>query len=98
MTIKDYFGNDVEVKVKKATYQNNGNLAVQLLYHDKEYDFWEPYATLTVNLGKLPDGYAYIDINNVPNGDLFVEENHLGEPTGDYGFSGFCCYPLYKFY
>ena len=38
----------------------------------------------------------YVDINNMPNATYFLEEYELGEPTYDFGFSGFCMYPIYK--
>ena len=47
---------------------------------------------------KLPEDYAYVDTNNMPNAEQFIEENKLGEFVGKYKMSGFCCYPLYKFY
>lgn len=98
MKIKGY-SQEYEVKVNKVTYDSNGNLAVVLDCYDEEFKCWEPYGNLTVNLQeKLPDNYGYIDVNNIPNAEEFIEENHLGEFTGEYGFSGFCCYPLYKFY
>lgn len=97
MKIKGLF-QEYEVKVNKTQYYN-GNLAITLDCYDEEYDFWEPYGNLTVNLDrKLPADQAYVDTNNLPNAEAFIAENHLGEPTGDYGFSGFCCYPLYRFY
>ena len=60
------WGREYEVTVNKTKY-TNGNLAIQLMCYDDEYDFWEPYGNLTVNLDvKLPDGYAYVDVNNMP--------------------------------
>jgi hypothetical protein len=85
--------------MEKTKYCANGNLAIRLLSYDNEWDCWEPCITLTVNLGKkLPKNMAYVDRNNVPNAEEFIHKYKLGEPTGDFGFSGFCCYPLYKFY
>ena len=42
--------------------------------------------------------YAYVDTNNMPNAEDFINENKLGEFAGEYKNSGFCWYPLYKFY
>lgn len=59
----------------------------------------EPYSRLTVNLGnKLPPDTAYIDSNN--NGEEIMNwliEKRLGKPTGNWGHSGFCSYPEFKF-
>ena len=87
------WGEEYEVTVEKTKYGNNGNLAIQLWCDDG------PFATLTVNLNKkLKEGYAYVDINNCPWAEEFIEKNHLGEFADDFGFSGFCIYPLYKFF
>lgn len=92
MTIKDYFGNDVEVKAYKHKYYN-GNLAIQLNCVDGI-----PWARLTVNFDvKLPPDMAYVDTNNCPEGPDFIEENGLGEFAYGFHHSRFCDYPLYKF-
>lgn len=86
-------GENYEVKIEKSNYFTNGNLAVLLTFDDGEED------VLTVNLEeKLPLNQAYVDTNNHPNAEQFIIDNNLGEPLGKYGHSGFCAYPLYKFY
>lgn len=45
----------------------------------------------------MPDYCAYVDINNMPELEKFIEENEIGEFTGLTGRSGFCEYPLYLF-
>lgn len=98
MKIKGW-NQEYEVKIEKTKYMNNGNLAISLICYDDEYKYWEPYGILTVNFDeKLPEDYAYVDTNNMPNAEQFIEENKLGEFVGKYKMSGFCCYPLYKFY
>lgn len=94
------WGMEYEVKVEKSTYAQNGNLAVVLKCYDEEYNYWEPYGSLTINLleEKLPENMAYVDVHNMPNAEAFIEKYHLGEPTNEYGMSGFCVYPLYRFY
>ena len=90
---------EYEVKIEESRYMNNGNLAISLMCYDDEFNFWEPYGRLTVNFDeKLPANHAYVDTNNMPNAEDFINENKLGEFTGKYKISGFCCYPLYKFY
>ena len=94
MIVKDYYGNDVEVIAYKREYLVNDNLAVFLATAHGG----EPWATLTKNLGnKLPEGYAYVDVNNCPWAPDFIEENGLGEFAEGFRHSGFCDYPLYKF-
>ena len=92
MTLRIY-DKEYKVHIKRSTYANNGSLAIQLLEDDGF-----PFATLTVNIDKLPQGYAYLDTNNHPWAEKFVDDNHLGEYTGLYAQSGFCEYPLYRFY
>ena len=93
MTVKDYFGNPIEVLPRLGKYAYTNNLAIRLVTKDGE-----PWATLTVNLDvKLPPDYAYVDINNFDDASVFIEENGLGEWTGGIKQSGFVIYPLYKF-
>ena len=78
-------------------YYPNGSFGIALNSWSEGYA--EPWSTLTINLGyELPPYCAYVDTNN--NGEDIVDwiiENNLGELTGDYGYSGFCKYPLVKF-
>ena len=66
-------------------------------------DLWNdvegPIARLTVCLskkGKISGTESYLDTNNCPWAEQFVEEYNLGEITDDVGFSGFCMYPKVK--
>lgn len=91
MLLKTEYAN-YQVETKKAFY-GNGNLAV-ILENSDGFQIGK----LTVNLGlKLDDGYAYLDTNNLPEGEVFVKEYGLAEFTGKYGRSGYCEYPLYRF-
>ena len=93
MTVKDYFGNPIEVLPRLGKYAQNNNLAIRLITKGGE-----PWATLTVNLDtKLPEDHAFVDINNFDDASVFIEENGLGEWTGGMRHSGYCVYPLYKF-
>ena len=87
-----------EVTIKTNHYCADDSLYVGLV----DVEDGSPVATLTVCLGDAPKGddgveYAYIDTNNCPWGEKFVEDNDLGEFTGMIGHSGFCSYPLYAF-
>lgn len=86
------WNDEYKVDIKKSAYANNDNLAIELIEDDGS-----PFAMLTVNIHKLPYGYAYLDTNNCPWVVDFVEGNNLGEFAGTYGVSGFCVYPLFKF-
>ena len=52
----------------------------------------------TVNFeNKLPKYMAYVDTNDMPYIEEFIEKYRLGTNTGMYMKSGFCKYPLYHF-
>ena len=92
MKVKSY-NETYEVNVYRSAYINNNSLAIVLRETNDM-----PFATLTVNLAeRLPKGYAYVDTNNCPFAEKFIAEYELGKPTGAYGYSGYCRYPLYVF-
>lgn len=79
------------------SYKNNNRLAVCLY---DSYGICD--AVITVNLSEhslIDKEYAYIDTNNYPSIEKdFLEKHRLAEPIGLYARSGYCIYPLYKFY
>ena len=94
LTINGWLG-EVEVFIVKDAYTSNDNTAIQLLCWNDEFGCIEPWATLTVNLEDLPEELCYLDTNNVPNAEEFMQKYGIGSPTGLYTTSGFCTYPLY---
>ncbi len=101
--IKDYFGQEVEVRAKffryevKDLYGNTRSIPGIQLVTDSEYGE-EPYATLTKSFGEFigMKDCAYIDLNNCP---FATELINIGVAC-DTGFSkqsGFCTYPLWYF-
>jgi len=95
---KSRYGTEYELAFEKATYAYFGNLAIEVHCKDKRerYAFWEPYATLTVNLDPVMPNMAYLDSNNVPDLCEFVIDKGWAEKIGE-GTSGFCTYPLVLF-
>lgn len=93
------WGQTYEVIIRTSTYTNNGNLYIGLMCKIVEdYGEWyEPYADITVNVRKLDENCGAVDVNNFPEVENFITDNGLGEFTGDYEFSGFCAYPVYRF-
>ena len=72
-----------------------GGVAIELVCADGE-----PFAMLTVSIDDSPFyayGFAYVDTNNCPWAEDFIEEYGLGVKKDYYGHSGFCDYPLYFF-
>lgn len=87
----DWTGELIDVELVFDKYYANGRTAVQLWCDDG------PYATLSVNLPneRCNEGEFYVDTNNCPWAEEFLEENRIAEWTGAIGFSGYCTYPLY---
>lgn len=96
MELATQWGSTVEVQLYINNYMNNNGLYLGLM--GREDDYFESYGDISVNLGtKAPDYCAYVDLNNMPELEKFIEENDLGEFTGLTQRSGFCEYPLYMF-
>ena len=90
----DQYGDTMDACLVRGSYYD-GSLAVDMIANG--FGDWEPWATLTVNLGVGGEGYAFIDTNNFPWAPAFLEENGLAVPMGVGGQSGYCTYPLYEF-
>ena len=88
---------NTDVTVLRSTYRNNNTLAVFL----NAVEDGEMYAVITVNIDDsdflCDDHTAFVDTNNCPWAEQFIKDNKIGEPTGYYGNSGYCMYPLYVF-
>lgn len=92
------------VKVIVTKYTNPETLAILLKCAESP---WEDFAVITVNLVSSPYGdvkyqdesHAYIDTNNCPWAEEFLQENGIAkpDPRDIYGMSGYCTYPLYEF-
>ena len=86
------------IKLNVAEYAKPRGLAIQMITKADDYDCDEPFEIMTVNLYRLCNSnYAFVDTNNLPEIEKFIEKYKLGKPTGKLKISGFCCYPLYEF-
>lgn len=83
----------------KGNYVSNRSLAIEVLYHDEEYDCDMPFARLTVNLNdkNLKPNQAYVDTNNTGNLIDYLEAEGVAKFAGVCKPSGYCLYPLYEF-
>lgn len=92
------WGETYELAVQITKYVYGDGLAIQLFCVENG-NITEPYATLTVNLSDYPtnESCAYVDTNNFPEAMGLISRYHLGTPTGEFGFSGFCMYPEVRF-
>lgn len=90
---------DHELTVTVCSYAVNKRLAVNLLC--KEDGYWEPYASLTVNLPAEPlrPNEAFVKCFDENQGLMdFILDNKLGKVLpGQEGYSGFCAYPKIAF-
>lgn len=89
------YGTKYKLMFEKTRYVSGG-VAIEVWCAEDD-DCWEPYATMTKNLGYLPSAkWAYLDTNNVPDLAEFVIDKGWCEQVGE-GRSGFCSYPLVRF-
>lgn len=98
MQYKTFWGSTEVVVPKLNTYLENNNLYVGLNFFEEEYECWEPFTDVTVNVGKLPFLESAIDTNNNGNGIIdFLVQNGFGELTKKTIPSGFCVFPVFRF-
>ena len=92
----EYDKQDYPVKLLISDYPN-GNQAI--LLQTESSGVTEDFAVITVNFPDelLSPGQAYLDTNNMPGIEQFIEQHKLGKPNGRKKTSGFCTYPLYDF-
>lgn len=96
----NFYGTDYDIYFTTDTYCYGGGLYIGLCCKNEEFNEYEPFANLTVNLDRYPPitaDTAFVDENNLPNICKWIEENHLGTFTKRIGQSGFCIYKEYKF-
>lgn len=85
-----------KLRLKVCTYRDN---SLCIIAYSKENNEEELYGAITVCLGEtdLQKNHQYIDVNNLPNIEKFLQNNHIAVATGRKCKSGFVTYPEYKF-
>jgi len=103
MIFNGYAGDETVEKVTVESYRGGIALGIQLWAQD------EPLALLTVNLGNCAGNGSvvmpycgWLDVNNAPTAESFVERYGIGTPYTRFGcpvigYSGFCRYPYFQF-
>ena len=94
-----YTGETIKVEFTKKNYEYGGGIAVEMLA-EVEDGYFEPWATITVNLpetAECAENCAFLDTNNCRGIRAFLEENDLAQSTGRLAYSGFCSYPEFNF-
>lgn len=94
------YGDTEKVNLEVATYQDNDNLYVGLSFYDPELEGMDFYGDVTVNVISLDPWVAAIDTNNnnVEKITAFLVDNGIAEPTGGALPSGYCMYPIFRFF
>lgn len=93
------WGETYDISFHVDKYHNNGSLAIIMMDETDK----EEFSILTVNLpqSKLFADFApntqFVDTNNLPDIDKWLEEIGVAKPTSHKGCSGFCTYPAYEF-
>ena len=99
MTMQNpYSGETMNVMFQTSKYTYNGRPYIGLMSFDEEFEFWEPWCDVTVNLADAtPDeGCVFIDTNNAPYIAGWLQEQKIGTPTGRFAPSGWCLYPEFR--
>ena len=94
-----YMGKVRKVRFHIASYQNTGNLAIEIMAKMGPFR-WEPCDMMTVNLSKqFGPEFALIDTNHVGEEVLgWLIRKKLAIKTGWAEQSGFCMYPQVRFH
>lgn len=88
-----------KIRLEYTSYSCNGTLALQMmnLVDDGQE---EPFGIATVNLpdsGRLALNEQYVDTNNMPGIAEWLTCHGIATPTGAFGHSGYCTYPVFEF-
>lgn len=82
------------VTISTDTYRNNGCLAIILTYKDGEREV----VTTNLNSPLQSATMAFLDTNNYPGIEKWIQDHGFGLPMGYSERSGFCDYPLYTIF
>lgn len=92
-------GKSMKVALHTSRYVDGERLYLGIDCYDSE-EYWEPWSDLTVNLPEEPisgDNCGFVDTNNNPGIEQFIQDYGFGKPTGYIACSGYCQYPEYRF-
>lgn len=94
----DNYGDDNDVSLVFDMYRDNNNLFIGLEEYDKEFNYWDSYCDVTVNIIDLPFLYSAIEVNFGGQEKIdFLVKNGFGELTDKMVASGFNKYPVFRF-
>lgn len=78
-----------------VSHYTNGRLAVALL--DRHACLYAVVSKNIVDAEVFNEYCAFVDTNNMPQIEEWLEKHDLAKPTGRWADSGFCRYPEYNF-
>ena len=86
---KVYTYRGTKVVLRKLTYRNNNTIAIQMIGKDDE--------ELNLSSPLQSDTLAFVDCNNMPGIEKWLQKNGIAISLGFSQRSGFCTYPLMMF-
>lgn len=93
--MKTYNYNGEKVYLRAESYRNNGHLALVMVSSDGTI---RDVLTTNLNSSLQSDSIAFLDVNNHPDIEKWIQKNGLGLPMGVKQRSGYCEYPLYTLF
>lgn len=90
----NYWQEKTKIRLFETKYSSNNTLAIVALD-----EYGEEFCKLSVNLNSpmQGDNLAFVDTNNLPWVEQFLQENDIAYPMFYSECSGWCNYPLYGF-
>lgn len=95
LKFKDAWDDEYNVSLLVDKYANNSNIYIGIMIEPPSEDAGELYCDMTINVEKLPEGFACIT-NDVMGLEDFIKKSNIGKPTGKTVTSGFSTYPVYE--
>jgi len=93
MKVKTNFGDYDGCFLELNTYAHSNSVCIDIVSKTEG-----PLARITTCLiDDIPESFGFVDTNNCPWAEDFINEFGLGIHTGMHCESGFCSYPLYEF-
>ena len=99
----NFYGKNYNIGLAKGNYMNNGTLAVLMFITTPKGKIKEDFGDLTTNIGESwlianETDKQFVDTNNLGKEiTKWLVKNKIAKPTGEYGHSGYCSYPLFQF-
>lgn len=96
LTLTTSDGSIEQIRLVVSSYRDNSSLCVGMFSLESGYP--SPFGNLTINLpGTVPEYWAYVDINMIPELEDFLTQNKIAEFTGLEKQRGSVSDPLYLF-